>query len=136
MSFQMRLDARSRKSARFIAKVHKQMQDAFVRSYKSTGMTQQKLAEKLGVDRSFVNRKLSGEGNLTLRTIADFAWALDCDVDFALVPTRSISHNYKPIYAEPSSISSGGSAKSVSFHSVPDQEPISTAAAKRLLTDA
>ena len=113
MSFRMLLDARGRKSSRFISKVHEQLQRAFVRHYEANGTTQQKLAEKLGVDRSFVNRKLSGEGNLTLRTIADFAWALDCDVDFELVPTRSISHNYEPDYADLGSISSGPALKSV-----------------------
>lgn len=136
MSFQMRLDARSRKSARFIARVHKQMQEAFARHYKTTGITQQNLADKLGVHRSFVNRKLSGEGNLTLRTIADFAWALDCDVDFELVPTRSASHNYKPSYAEPSSISSGGNTHSVSIRAIAIDKQPSNASIKKLPSDA
>lgn len=51
-----------------------------------TGITQSQIAETLGVDRAVITRALSGAGNLTLRTIADIAWALDCDVRIELAP--------------------------------------------------
>lgn len=82
MSYQMRNDSRSRKSGRFVAKVQKEIQEAFIRS----GMRQQQVAEKLGVNRSIVNRRLTGGANLTLRSISDLAWALGEDVELRLLP--------------------------------------------------
>jgi hypothetical protein len=85
MSYQMRNDPRARKAGRFIHRVQKEIQKAFVAS----GLKQQEIAEKLGVNRSVVNKRLLGEANLTLRTIADLAWAVDADIMFTLVPKRS-----------------------------------------------
>lgn len=82
MSYQMRNDPRARKAGRFIHRVQKELQNAFVAS----GMKQQEIAEKLGVNRSVVNKRLLGEANLTLRTIADLAWAMDADIAFSLKP--------------------------------------------------
>lgn len=82
MSYQMRNDPRARKAGRFIHRVQKELQNAFVAS----GMKQQEIAEKLGVNRSVVNKRLLGEANLTLRTIADLAWAMGADIEFSLRP--------------------------------------------------
>jgi len=84
MSYQMRNDERSRKAGRFVARVHKAIQQAVVRS----GLKQNEIATKLGLDRSIVNRRILGQSNLTLRTIADLAWALDHDLVFDLVPRK------------------------------------------------
>lgn len=77
MSYRLKIDPKSRKSARFISLLQKKIQEALVAS----GMTQQEVAEKLGVDRSVVNRRLKGRANLTARSIAEFAYAFDMDVD-------------------------------------------------------
>jgi transcriptional regulator with XRE-family HTH domain len=79
MSYRMRISDRSRKAGRFVSKVHNEIQRAFVES----GLKQQELAQKLGIDRSLVNRRLLGEANLTLRSIADLAWALDQNIKFS-----------------------------------------------------
>lgn len=42
----------------------------------STGITQRELARRLEVTEGRVSQILSGTGNLTLRTLADVAWAL------------------------------------------------------------
>jgi len=76
MSYQLKIDPRKRQAGRLISKAHREIQKAFVRASREDGLTQQKLAQKLGLDRSVVNRILMGEGNLTLRTISDLAWAL------------------------------------------------------------
>ncbi|HAU29829.1 MAG TPA: hypothetical protein DCW68_06965 [Rhodospirillaceae bacterium] len=52
------------------------MCDAYREREASDGMTQSKLAEKLGKDKSFVSRVLKNEENLTLKTIAEFMWAM------------------------------------------------------------
>lgn len=72
----MKIDRKSLNSARFISMLQRKIQDALVAS----GMTQQQVAEKLGVDRSVINRRLSGKANLTARSIAEFAYAFDKDV--------------------------------------------------------
>jgi ribosome-binding protein aMBF1 (putative translation factor) len=86
MSFQMPTNVRGRKVARFIERVHQAIQTAFVDS----GMSQNQLAKKLGVDRSIVNRRLLGHDNLTLKTVAELAWALDHDVVFEFRPADHI----------------------------------------------
>lgn len=76
MSYQIKLDPKSRKSARFISLLQKKIQKAFV----ATGKTQQEVATILGVDRSVINRRLTGSANLTARSIAEFAYAFDKDI--------------------------------------------------------
>jgi hypothetical protein len=85
MSYRLKIDPRQRKAGRFIGLVR----DSFLRAIsdeRKSGnrVTQQAIAQKLGVDRSVVNRWLTGEANLTLRSISDLAWALDRDVFFEL----------------------------------------------------
>jgi plasmid maintenance system antidote protein VapI len=84
MSYQIQLSDRSRQAGRFIARVHKAIQNAVVRS----GKKQQEIAAALGMDRSAVNRRILGQSNLTLRTISDLAWVLDQDIVFELVPKK------------------------------------------------
>tara|TARA_R110002110_G_scaffold137735_1_gene323068 strand:+ start:4335 stop:4658 length:324 start_codon:yes stop_codon:yes gene_type:complete len=56
--------------------LQKKIQKAFV----ATGKTQQEVAKKLGVDRSVINRRLTGSANLTARSLAEFAYAFDKDI--------------------------------------------------------
>lgn len=46
------------------------------------GMTQKQLADSLGCTPSFVSQVLAGDQNLTLRTLADIAHAMDFSVQF------------------------------------------------------
>ncbi|WP_421591214.1 helix-turn-helix domain-containing protein [Shinella sp. M27] len=58
-------------------------------------MTQRKLAQMLDVDKAALNRRLTGATNLTLRSIADLAWALDADIEFSMRrKDASASRNY------------------------------------------
>ena len=100
MSYQIKLDPKSRKAARFISLLQKKIQKAFV----ATGKTQQEVATILGVDRSVINRRLTGSANLTARSIAEFAYAFDKDVYIEFVDrprvkqsnvTRSSDHVLK-----------------------------------------
>lgn len=81
-SYRMQIDGRSRKNGRFVRTVQKELQSALSQS----GLRQQQVADKLGIHKSIVARRLSGHGNLTLRSIADLAWALDHDIEFRLKP--------------------------------------------------
>ena len=77
MSYQLKLSAKDMKVARLISRLAKLIQVELVDS----GMTQQEVARKIGVDRSVVNRRLSGSANLTARSIAEFAYAFDKDIE-------------------------------------------------------
>jgi len=89
MSFQFAIDSRSRKAARFMRRVRTELQKALEEEKGKRKITQAELARLLGVDRSVINKQLTGSGNLTLRSIADWAWALDRDIVFSLPPSHS-----------------------------------------------
>lgn len=90
-SYRMRISPKSRRVARFVSRVHREIQDVF----HASGMTQQQLAIKLDVDRSTINKRLTGEANLTLRSIGELAWAMDREPMFTLSRPDSVPHrNY------------------------------------------
>lgn len=84
MSYRFAPDARKRKTARFITKVRRELQKAYMEEKASRGISQADLARLMGVNRAVVCRQLAGSSNLTLRTIADFAWALNRDLEFRM----------------------------------------------------
>lgn len=51
---------------------------------KAGRLTQQELARRLQDNRANINRQLSGEDEITLRSLADLAWALDREITFEL----------------------------------------------------
>jgi transcriptional regulator with XRE-family HTH domain len=73
------------------------------------GLRKSELAEKLGVSKAYVTQALGGDRNLTLRSLVDFASALDCEVAVHLAPrefdeSRSILHSIeeiRPRFARP-----------------------------------
>ena len=76
MSFEFNINAKDRAAGRFIGAVRKALLKAALEEKQRSGVTQQAMAAKLGVNRSVINRLLRGEANLTLRTIGEIAWAL------------------------------------------------------------
>lgn len=98
MSYRIKLDPKSRKAARFISQLQKKLQKAFI----SSGKTQQEVATALGIDRSVINRRLSGSANLTARSIAELAHAINKEVQIEFVDrARHTEVNY-PISEEDS----------------------------------
>lgn len=94
MSFRILSDPRQRFASRFIARVRDELMRALMVEKSQRGLTQAELARKLGVNRSVINKELSGKANLTLRRVAELAWALDCEVSFSMdkaAPAESIS---------------------------------------------
>src|SRR5207245_2244862 len=55
-----------------------------------SGVRKAELAERLGTSKSHITQALAGGRNLTLRTLADIAWALRCQVHVALPPTEGV----------------------------------------------
>lgn len=92
--FQFDIGDRARKTGRLIGRVRHELIRALSEKRTKERITQQALAKKLGVHRSLINRQLSGEANLTLRSLADLAWAMDMELVFELrEPSKSAGQN-------------------------------------------
>jgi transcriptional regulator with XRE-family HTH domain len=61
--------------------IESQLREAYQRRFDAGELNQSTLASKLGVGRSVIHRRLNGQTNMTIETIAEMAWALDLDVD-------------------------------------------------------
>jgi plasmid maintenance system antidote protein VapI len=83
-SFHFDIGSRARHAGRFIGRVRGELLRALAQRKSEGSLPQQVLAEKLGIKRSLINRQLSGEANLTLRLLADLAWAMDMEISFEL----------------------------------------------------
>lgn len=69
------------------------------RVLESTKINRQELAKRLGKSKGFVTQVLSGERNMTLRTAADLATALDHRLHVKAVPTaKAASGGTAPLY--------------------------------------
>jgi DNA-binding transcriptional regulator YiaG len=62
--------------------------EAIAAALEDSGMTRAELARKLGTSRAYVTRVLQGSPNLTLRSLADLAWALGSRVSVSFAPLR------------------------------------------------
>lgn len=80
MSFEFSLHPKDEASATFVSKVGRLLQNVLERRKQRDRLTQQQLADRLGVDRSRVNRCFSGYNNLTISTLAELAWALNARI--------------------------------------------------------
>jgi len=98
-SFHFDIGGRARHAGRFIGRVRGELLRALAEKKAKAGLPQQAfpqqaLAEKLGVERALINRQLSGEANLSLRSLADLAWAMDMEISFELkTPTARAGQN-------------------------------------------
>src|SRR5438876_630602 len=59
---------------------------AINQALEALGLSQKEVAKRLQKTEGFVSQVLSGGANLTLRTLADFAYSLDCEVEIGLQP--------------------------------------------------
>lgn len=75
-SFQHKPDNRRSIFLKLAGDIEGQLRQAFAKRSEKDGLTQAALADKLGVDRSSINRRLSGASNMTIETIADMVWGL------------------------------------------------------------
>lgn len=84
--FRVRIDPRRRAFSMLLESITNALRGALV----DEGMTVTELAQKIGRNKSFVSRKLSGGSNMTVETLADLAWALRRPyVEVTLIPESS-----------------------------------------------
>jgi transcriptional regulator with XRE-family HTH domain len=94
--FRFDIGARSRTAGRLMGRIRRELLRA-VTEEKQAGLTQQELARRLESGRSNINRQLSGEAEITLRSLADLAWALDREITFELRrPDQAAGQNIAP----------------------------------------
>lgn len=87
MSFKSRIDKRRQTYIRMLGEIAHALNQALEEEHARRGLTQADIARTLGKQKSFVSRKLSGDTNMTLETLADLAYALDRPVRVSL-PSR------------------------------------------------
>ncbi|WP_207631989.1 hypothetical protein [Methylorubrum aminovorans] len=83
-SYRFRISGRSRSAGRLIGRVRSELIKAFMEERATSGATVQSVADKLLLERSVINGQLSGKQHLSLRLIADVAWALDREIVFEI----------------------------------------------------
>ena len=121
--FHFDIGERARHAGRFIGRVRGELLRALTERKSEIGFSQQGLAQKLDTERALINRQLSGEANLTLRSLADLAWAMDMEISFELKKPLPEAGQNQPMTT--STVGHGqikyinGAAKRVSVRALP-----------------
>ena len=133
-SFHFDIGSRARHAGRFIGRVRGELLRVLAEKKAKAAFPQQALAEKLGIERSLINRQLSGEANLSLRSLADLAWAMDMEISFELKEPVARAGQNQPILDQPMTTSTvqygqikyiNGGGKQVALFAVPaNPEPV------------
>jgi transcriptional regulator with XRE-family HTH domain len=127
-SFHFDIGGRARNAGRFIGRVRGELLRALSERKSEGGLSQEALARKLDTERALINRQLSGESNLTLRSLADLAWAMDLEISFELKKPATEAGQNQPVQSQTATTSTvrhgqikyiNGAAKQVSAHAVP-----------------
>jgi plasmid maintenance system antidote protein VapI len=84
MSYLFELDPKDEASAALVGAVGRRLQEILVERKTVGKLTQQEIANRLGVDRSRVNKCFSGYHNLTLTTLAELVWAMDAEIEVSI----------------------------------------------------
>ena len=82
------------------SQIESKLRDAYAKRHAAGLDTQTSIAEKLGVDRSAVNRRLIGRTNMRTETIADMVWALGQCIDVDIFDPYERPSNAKRVISE------------------------------------
>lgn len=95
MSFRFDVGGRARNASRLIGNLRSDLVAAVVRHREVRDLSQQEVAESMGISRLDLNGLLSGQKELTLRSLSDIALALDKEIVVEL-RDRDRSGNHFP----------------------------------------
>lgn len=99
-SFQHKPSNRRAMYLNLAGSVESQLRDAYARRHAAGLDTQTTLADKLGVGRSVVNKRLRGLVNMTLETVADMVWSLGYSVIIKIFDPNQVLVNEFHIVSE------------------------------------
>jgi hypothetical protein len=88
-SFRTKVEPRRQVFLSLISEIERQLREVYDARFRAGVLTQSSIAEKLGVNRSAINRRLTGRTNMTVETLADMVWALECEIDVKIYPLES-----------------------------------------------
>ena len=89
-SFSLKADKRRGAFLRLIGDIRYALLTALDEEHRSGGLTQKAIAEKLSKNKSWISRKLSGQSNMTLETLADLAYAMNRSIKVSLQPRGTV----------------------------------------------
>lgn len=81
MSHKFTQEKIGRGRARLRNRIFREIRRVFRKAYKESGLTQKEIAERLGADPALVSKRLNGDANLTLNTIADLFTAIEARLE-------------------------------------------------------
>ena len=64
--------------------------NAMWQAFKKRGLSQDQIAERLGVDKALISKRLKGTDNLTLKTLSFMASAMECRLTIDYVPYENV----------------------------------------------
>lgn len=91
--FKMTEEAKQVYRARLRLQLFTELRALFRRRQRETGLTQNEVADRLGVDDAVISKRLNGEANLTLNTVSDLARAMEGLVDVKITAIEDFSHH-------------------------------------------
>lgn len=93
--YRVDIGSRSRTVGRFVARVRNELLKAVNEERDASKINSQGVANRLDWHRSAVNRQLSGDAPLTLRSVAELSWALGREINFELhKPVQEPGQNF------------------------------------------
>lgn len=97
-AFKLNIDDRSRNAGRFIGRVRRELVKTFTIEVAKGNITKDGLAAKLETEWSTIQRKFNGEEAMSWRDVADFAWAMGCEVVLEVKPKDRPTDNQPVSY--------------------------------------
>jgi transcriptional regulator with XRE-family HTH domain len=64
--------------------------NAMWRAFRKSGLSQDKVADRLGVDKGLISKRLKGRENLTLKTLSFMASAMECRLAIDCIPYAEV----------------------------------------------
>ena len=84
----------------FLNRLMGALQKTFVEEHNATGISQKDIGERIGRSPASVSRWLSGQQNMTIRTMHDLARGMGCRLNVSLEPLRLVQPANRPAYLE------------------------------------
>lgn len=93
LSFQTKIDERRQTYLHLSAEIERQLREAYHVAFSEEGLNQSEVARRLGINRSTVHHRLTGQVNMTTETIADMVWALGRAISVTIYDPRTDGRN-------------------------------------------